>query len=344
MKELKIGRITLSFIFISLGIILLLEKILNHRIVDMISTFWPIIVVFFGLEIIYTYFYIKNDKQTDKKIDILSLSIISTFVLILGTNNITKMNTPYRYSENISEEIKLEMIKKIIIKDSNIDIMIKQSENKHSKIKLEGIYKHNKRKDLKNKTNFIKQDSKDQTISITRDDDIINRNIKKTIKKDMKYLIEIPRGVEIELVSSYGDIDIDDINNNINIVNSFGDIKLEDIVGNVNIENSYGDFEGADIKGILFIKSNNGNIAIESSQERQDNMDVYCDFGDVKMVFPRQQKGKFNIITTYGHIHDELKFDIIESASTKAINQTRKNIKPNFNIRVNNGDIILKEE
>lgn len=344
MKEIKIGRITLSFMFIALGIAMLLEKFIDYRIMDAIVVFWPVIIVFFGLEIIYSYFYIKLDNNRDKKIDILSTSIILMFVAILGLSNISKTHIKFRYSDDISEEVKLKDAKKIIIDDSNIDIVIKRSKDENCNIRLEGSYKHNNKEDYKNKTKFIKQDNKGQAIRISRSVDIRNRNIKKIITRDMKYSIEVPSGIEVELISNYGNIDIEDIKSNISIVSNYGDVKLEDIVGNMSIENSYGDLIGEDINGSIFIKSNNGDISIKSSKIKDKNLDIYCDFGDILLELPKQQTGKFNMITTYGNIYDELGFDIIESASSRGINQTRKTLKPNFNIRINNGDIILKED
>lgn len=340
---MKIGRITLSFIFISLGVMLLLEKISNYRIINTISVFWPAVIVFLGIEIIYSNLYMKKDKEIKRTVDIISVIIIFILVLILGLGDISKIDRQYTYSDDISEELILDDIEKIIINDSNIDIIISRSEDGNSKIRLEGVYKYNKREDRKEQKEYIRQDNKGRVAKISRDKDI-NRNFNKVRKRDMRYLIEIPNGIEVELISNYGDIDIENIKNKISIISSYGDIKLEDIEGNINIENSYGDFKAENINGSIFVKSNNGDISIESSNIKEKSVDVYCDFGDVKLALPKGQIGKFNMITTYGDIHDELKFDIIESVSTKSINQIRKTLRPNFNIRVNNGDIILKED
>lgn len=321
---------------------MLLEKFIDYRVKDAIFVFWPVIIVFFGLEIIYSYFYIKSDEDMDKKIDILSVSIILIIVIVLGTKNISKTIVQYKYNDIISEEVKLKHVKKVIIDDSDVDIVIRKSDDEDCKIKLEGSYKHNKREDYRNK--FIKQDDRGQVIIISSNVDFKNKSINRIRTKNMKYLIEVPRGIELELVSNYADIDIEDIKNNVSIISNYGDVKLDDIVGNVNIENSYGDFTGEDIHGSMFIKSNNGDISVESSKIRDKNIDIYCDFGDITMKVPKEQTGKFNMITNYGSIYDELGFDIIESASTSSINQTRKILEPNFNIRVNNGDIILKDD
>ncbi len=72
------------------------------------------------------------------------------------------------------------------------------------------------------------------------------------------------------------------------------------------------------------------------------DLEVRNKHGNVLLALPREQAGKFNIIATYGRIYDGLEFNLIESVSKVRINEFRKSMKPEFSIRVNDGDVILE--
>lgn len=152
MKNIKIGRLTLAITFILLGIVIFLEKFLHYRLVDLLSMFWPFIIIIFGLEIIYRIAVTKEKKELEIKLDLISTSVIISLVIIIGaTITVNRyypdmkkiMNNQYKYKENISEELVLEKKEKLIIDESNIDIVINKSNYKDIKIILESMYKHN---------------------------------------------------------------------------------------------------------------------------------------------------------------------------------------------------------
>lgn len=277
MKNKKIGRLTLAVTFILLGIVIFLEKILHYRLIDLLSMLWPSIIIIFGLEIIYRIKTLKNKNEIEIKLDWISISIVVLFVITIGIittmaryqpNMKKHLGVQYKYKENFAEEVILNRRKKLIIDESNIDIVIKRSEYKNIKIILESIYKHN---------------------------DIDEENFNERLK-------------------------IIDVENNGGISTISRDIKNKQRFKKMNIENK---------RYLIYLP-------------KEIDLEVRNKNGDIYLRLPKEKSGKFNIITTYGRIYGGIGFNVIESASKSRINEFRKFMKPELNVRVNNGDVIIE--
>lgn len=276
MKNKKIGRITLAVTFILLGVVIFLEKFLHYRLMDLLSMLWPFIIITLGLEIIYR-MKTSKDKKIEMKLDWISISIVILFVITIGIistmikhqSNMKKMiGMQYKYKEEVSEEVTLNRKKKLIVDESNIDIIIKRSEYKNIKIILESIYKYNdvEKENLGDRLKFIDVENSGKTTTISRGFKN-KKGFKKVKVENKRYLIYLPKEIDLEV--------------------------------------------------------------------RNKNGDVY-------LRLPKEQSGKFNIIATYGRIYGGLEFNVIESASKSRINEFKKLMKPEFNVRVNNGDVIIE--
>ena len=302
LRNIKIGKITLSFTLISLGLVIFLEKFSHYKWEELFSVLWPAIIIFFGLEVIYASIYTKRENIKKPRLDKLSILIASLLLLTVGVGSSLTKELPhmkrainnklkYKHREDILEEVTLSNneIKKLIIDDINSDIIISRSRDKDLKVRLEGIYKYNKK--IKNsKLKMLDVENSGQIIRISKYIKEKRARIKKSNTENMRYLVSLPENTDIEIISKNGDVFLD-------------------------------------------LKANDNN-----------DIDIRCAYGDVSIILPVRQEGKFNIITTYGSIYDELKFDIIESISAVTIDETRKSEKPTFNVRVNNGDVILKTD
>ena len=338
MENIKIGRITLAFTFISLGIIIFLEKFISYDLKDLLFIIWPIIIIVLGIELIAGA-SIRKQQKSKGDLDLISIAIIIIIVVVLATMNLaSKMfDSSYKYSDEISEEIVLDETKKLIIDESNIDIEITKSSDEKVRVKLQGIYEHDDEIDS----------TKLMTATATEEGTVVTRQSKQNTvyfmninSSNIKYRVELPIDVDIDIISKYGDIIVSDVKSNIDINANTSDIDLRNIVGNVSILNSYGDLKGEDIVGDIDVTLKTGDVSLDL--ESVKNIDITSEYGDVTLKIPKQQKGKFNIITNYGDIDDEFEFDIMESASTTSINETRGVLNPILNIKVESGDVILK--
>lgn len=273
MENIKTGRITLAITFISLGVIMFLDKFMGYNLKDLLFILWPIIIIVLGIEII-----------SGNNLDILSISVIIIIVAVLALINFGAqlMRPNHRHKDEISEQIVTDENNKLIIDESNIDIEVTKSMDEKVRVKLEGIYEHDEQiKGIK----LMSATKTEYGTVVTRPNKPESVYFKNINSEEIKYLVELPEGVNIDIISEYGDI------------------MVREITGDIDIESEY---------------------------------------GDVTLRLPKDPSGKFNIVATYGDIDDEVGFDIMESASTNSINETRKALSPVLNIRVENGDVILE--
>lgn len=352
MKDIKIGRLTLAFTFIALGLIIFLEKFTYFKLMDLLFILWPMIIIALGFEIIVSSFSKGEDYKRKNNLDILSISVIIILVTILGFLNFSLklgdmnlfskfINIKDEYNGVILEEITIDESKKLIIDESDIDIEVIKSESSKVKVRLEG--EDQKNQDIKNDDkNLLEVTQVEGATRLTRKVKANTVYFMKINKSSMKYIVELPNDIDLEIISRNGDIKINDIESNVTIKSKDSDIGFENIKGDMSILNSSGDIDGKKLTGDIDVISSSGDVTLDSRFIK--NIDVETQNGDVTLKLPEDQTGKFNIVSAYGNIDDELGFSIIESASTNSITEVRKIGNPVFNIRTHNGDITIETD
>jgi len=85
MKRWRVGSLTMGLILLASGIMLLVSLIMKINIINILLTFWPIILICIGIEILL-HLFIKRDDGADTKIkyDVLSILFIGFVLFISG--------------------------------------------------------------------------------------------------------------------------------------------------------------------------------------------------------------------------------------------------------------------
>lgn len=299
MGNIKIGKITLSFTLISLGLVIFLEKFSPYQWLDLFAILWPTIIIFFGLEVIYAFLSAKKESDEKPRLDKWSLVITCLLVLGIGTSGFLVSEYPhmknalnkqlsYKYREDILERVTLNQTKKLIIDDINTDIIINRSASQDLEVRLEGIYKHNKK--MKNpKLKMLKADNRGKVTRISKSLKSKRENIRKMNMENMRYLVYLPEDTDIEVISKYGDVLVDlkaNTSNNVDVRSYYGDVTTilpRNQEGKFNIITTYGsiydelDFDIIEsissvtidetrktAKPSFYIRVNNGNIILKT--------------------------------------------------------------------------------
>jgi hypothetical protein len=84
MKRWRVGSLSMGLILLASGVLMLMSLVIRINILDILLTFWPIILISLGIEILLHLFIRKNDN-TDTKLryDALSIVFIS-FLLVIS--------------------------------------------------------------------------------------------------------------------------------------------------------------------------------------------------------------------------------------------------------------------
>lgn len=93
-----------------------------------------------------------------------------------------------------------------------------------------------------------------------------------------KISIEVPRGYNVDLRTSAGDLSVSQLTGEASVKTSDGDIHVADIVGPVHLQTSSGDIELANIKGSVVAISSSGDLLM---RDLQGQIDVKTSDGDI---------------------------------------------------------------
>ncbi|NDI35266.1 hypothetical protein [Chengkuizengella sediminis] len=130
MKQWRVGTLSMACSLILLGIVLFLSQIWGYEILDILITWWPLIIVLIGLEIL-VYLFISKKENPVIKYDIFSIlfvGFIGVLCILLFMFTSTGLIEEVRYALNevesnqelptVNQTIP-EEIKRIIVQTNN---------------------------------------------------------------------------------------------------------------------------------------------------------------------------------------------------------------------------------
>ena len=130
-----------------------------------------------------------------------------------------------------------------------------------------------------------------------------NRSIGVSLK------IIVPRRMSMVLDTSYGDIDLENLNGSISSNTSFGDIDCKDIEGRLNLNTSYGDIDCRKIcSEDISVETSFGDVDVSflPSSPARLNADVDSSYGDIDFTAPSGFAGIVDMKTSGGSIRTNL--------------------------------------
>ena len=84
MKRWRVGSLSMGLILLASGILMLVSLIIRINVLDVLLTFWPVIMICLGIEILLHLFVRKSDDSDSKlRYDTLSILFIS-FLLVIS--------------------------------------------------------------------------------------------------------------------------------------------------------------------------------------------------------------------------------------------------------------------
>lgn len=139
----------------------------------------------------------------------------------------------------------------------------------------------------------------------------------------ISYTITVPRQTNIECTSSYGRIQLSDINGSVSGRTSSGKISAENIEGAVDLDTSYGSVTCKNIAGgTIKVKSSSGALTVErakgSVQLNTSYGQISCkDISDGDIAL-KTDSGKIKLVNvSFGHCDADTSYGAISSADLK---------------------------
>lgn len=291
MKGWKVGTLTMGLALIGFGTLLIIGHIQGISAVDLIYKWWPIILVFLGIEsLVFSCF--ANRGETRIRYDGISIFLIIVMILfILGgygvkflynnlnfTYNNRNILRNYKYETKLNKHINVTVdeAKKLLISNSMGRVDVGKSST--------GDIEINANINIQNDDEAFAKTIADKAVEISRGSEIkistANYNDHRIKNVYIDYVIKVPEGMEVDVDNSFGDIIVREITSNVNIKNSNGKITTGLIGGDLIIENSFGTIEVNETNGNVTAKNSNGHIFIKSTE---GNVDVNNSFGGIEV-------------------------------------------------------------
>ncbi len=298
MIEKKIGIFTLAITLILLGVLFLINNLMNIDIRFILSVFWPSIIILLGIEIFLSKIIFQKDETKDK-VPISGKSIFFILVIVFVVFVLSELQSfpfyintdvgiipvSYKSQTTVNKEVAIEAKdkKKLKIKNSFGDINLDKNEEKDIKVNMLVKMKHNYDEEEARKIadNILKvtNDSRDYIELISQRDKYISDNKLKDLEIDLE--ITVPYDMELDIVNEHGDIEIYDFANSAKVSNRHGDILVQDTEGILEIKNSHGAVEVYNLDGEANIENRHGRI---SAQKITKYINIVSQHGDIQVI------------------------------------------------------------
>jgi len=322
MKQWRVGTISMGFLLITLGVLLLGNTIWQIPINSIIIYGWPLILISIGVEVLI--FSFRKSEQT-MRFDLFSIFVIfitimfTFFVYTVQSSGIISAISNAIQGETFTIELKQSLdipanVKEVLVEIPNGDVNI--TNNKTNKVQLEGLLRINATD--KQNAEFIKDNilvmqtiGNKAIIRIERPNDakfMGNQDV------SVDLAIALPDNLIIRGLTKNGDILLNGYTGTVNIESYNGDVEIEDVIGELNVESKNGDISISSVVGGNWDLNNiNGDIDLDlpsdtnayiSAETRNGDIDGNIDWkdasnlkenGHVMKRFSKLGSGKYNI-------------------------------------------------
>ncbi len=337
MKKVYAGKWTLAVTFILLGGSILWNMYGTPKIP--IATFYPVVLVFLGLELILKTLIRREGKVSLEGGTVVLLILIMILVNVfsfsfLGPNsgrffsqdqsleeffeeltqgnvmiNIDGWESP-NTKYQIEEEFSQAGVESIVLDNAfgDVDVEVWQEEEIKLIIEVES----------KNTDEDYVEGLQEELLSaeISEEGQLTwtsnNRRYLDSSRIDslrMNYEVFIPEDLALsffEIRNEFGDVEANGLSNKLILNNRHGNVDLQEITGDLEVENAFGNLELESLEGDVVILNRHGNVTMDNEDEILEGLQITNEFGNVSVALHRDQQGDFDLHTSFGSIDQNL--------------------------------------
>jgi len=182
-------------------------------------------------------------------------------VLVIGCE-VNTFNKDNAYGTFFSEKVSAEDIEKIIVNNVDGDINIQTQKRDEIDITAEKIVTASSMEVARDFAHQV-------NIGVYRDGNLLRIETVSPHSKSAKigevrvdYEIEVPQIIDVEIVNTNGDIEIEDTDGEVDIATTNGDITVDNAAGDIEVANGNGEIVLSDIDGGIDASSTNGDLVL----------------------------------------------------------------------------------
>ncbi|MGF7048361.1 DUF4097 and DUF4098 domain-containing protein YvlB [Paenibacillus sp. DS2015] len=353
-RKIQVGRYTATLLLIITGILLLTDNIRGTDYTLLLLTWWPLLIVMWGIESILLYVFARDRERASGsrfRLDIrgLSLSVILTASVFIVTHqehylhlwNKVSLNltaAAVDYSEQKGAHFSKEKViipvslnsQDIVIENINGDIWLHQEPIDEVQIstevwvdqitgpEAEAIFEES-----------TLQTSEGETIKVETLGKPYGQSGKRQPRMDLNISVPENRRFNFQIRTMNGNITLRNID-------AIKNISLETANGKISIKNVLGDVKGSTSNGAIQVYNLNGSADLTTSQGNMEAMDITrslrlsTQVGNLSVV---RALGEVDISTKNGNIYiNEVKMSLKAESLNGSVKASSSEIGGDWNI------------
>lgn len=281
MNKWRVGNISLAIMLILLGILLLFSQIYKSPVLELIATWWPIIIILLGIEVLI-FIPLSQKENSPISFDFMSILVIfftlfaSVFIyaannFMSGKINLSSLGINFnRFETTVQKNFTIDTKDKKRFELSNPigDIVLEKGSNNTLEINAEIVIKNNDEPlAIKTADTLIKVED-GNTIKVSS-----QRNSK--MDSHINYRIKMPSNLFVDVKNKYGHVELAGLDNKVNTENTNGDITIDNLKGDLSLRNAYGNINLHKITGTVNLGNKNGQIEVSDVTGKVDVDSAY---------------------------------------------------------------------
>ncbi|UWG99285.1 DUF4097 domain-containing protein [Dehalobacter sp. DCM] len=362
MRRWRVGTISMGILLIATGLLLLLSELNGINGARIIMRWWPVILIFLGIEVLAYLALSKSNGEEQPKLKFDGLSIFLTIVIILVSSGVYAANSflgsnfsnvllnEYGLYANesvssISYDYRAVDIDTLEITNTQGDILVEKTTGDKIQIDAAMTIKSNDETDSDLAKDLI-EITEGNTLKVnTRVIGALQGN--KRYQVSVNYVVKVPKQMRFVVKNSYGKITLNDLTGDVDIQGDFGAVEVSRIDGDVTIRNSFGETIVSDVSGRLDIQNNNGEVVCRSNNAANNDITLRADFGSITLQLPSDQQGLIKAEADMGSIDpggfaSALKLISEEPGNNSTLEGSIGSKTPIITLHTNQGSIYLQ--
>lgn len=316
------GSIFWALVLISVGTLFLLSNI--HVIQNpwrLVGTYWPLLIIFWGLSKLVSYFHSQDDPVAAKRsllsggdiVLLLFILMVGSLLSLAGRQDWKWTNLPHwtidsdgssndqddraalTYSEETTQALAAQDTALAIV-NSYGSVEVNVHDQQAIKVKLEKKVRadsETKAKELASQIKIkIERKGQGYSISTTRAD--LSEDVQNNLKTNLT--IWVPRKMALNLANKYGDVSVTSVAGNHQITNEYGTLAVKNVEGSVTVENKYGEVDLFGISGDCKVAN---KYASTELKDIGGKVEVEGGHGSIAL---NKVKGAVQLINRYGSV------------------------------------------
>lgn len=342
MDTKRVGKLTLAFTLIFIGVVLLFRNRID--VLNILEIYIPSALILLGLELLVSKLYYER-KGFQVKADVGSIVLTLIIAIAIGgllttvrifDGNMMGMDFPnlnivnqakYRNEKEIEGTIEVETASKLRLETEYSDVEILRGEGE--KTRVEGVVKYRYNQDESSELkleDIIKVEKEGETLSIS-----YKKRAAETLNKigveSISYRIYIPEKTKAaDMRVNYSDLSAKDVKfektdidlnygdmhlysvaaGKCDIAGNYGYINIENGVGEYKIKTNYADIDVNGIEGSMDFSSNYGDVEIKNIS---DKLTAKMTYSNLELLSSEVMKGGIAVDGSYSDVNLDLPLD-----------------------------------